>query len=135
MRQQILAGNKSETRRKWKKPHVKVGGIYQVRLGRYKKGYHFLIRVLEVKKQKLGDMTEEDALAEGFRPGPYLATTMPASFFFFDYWMKLNGNWCDDDEVYVIKFCIASEGEKKMSDDVKIHEKQERQARAMENEV
>ena len=94
MRKKIEEGKKTVTRRPWSRPMAKVGGIYQVRITQYKKGYHFLIKVLDLKKQKLGDMTLEDAKAEGFESIKE----------FGDYWTKINGFYDRNEEVTVITF-------------------------------
>jgi hypothetical protein len=56
MREKILEGKKTVTRRIWSRPHVKRGGIYQVRRSFYKPGYYFKIKVLSIRKEKLGEM-------------------------------------------------------------------------------
>jgi hypothetical protein len=136
MRTLILAGKKNQTRRKWKKPHVKVGGIYQVRISQYKKGYHFLIKILSMKKQRLDEMTEDDAREEGFEPyyteGEEIWGALKS---FKSYWIDLNGSFNPKEEVYAIRFCMVSEAEKKLYDDLKVQEKKERQKKAMEDEV
>ncbi len=136
MRNLILARKKCQTRRKWKKPHVKVGGIYQVRISRRVAGYHFLIKVLDIKKQRLEEMTEEDAREEGFEPY-YIdgEEVWGARKAFRNYWIDLNGSFDPKEEVYAIKFRVASEAEKKLQDDMKIQNKKERQKRAMEAEI
>jgi hypothetical protein len=107
MRAAILEGRKTVTRRVWKMPHAKIGGVYKVRKGRYSKEFHFKIKVLALFKQRLGDMTEQDAIEEGFSPaGPEFG----ALWFFRDYWRHVNGkdSWNPDLEVYVIRFEVVS---------------------------
>ena len=62
----IKTGSKTATRRLWKKPHVKPGGVYpvQVRMFQPKADCSF-IRVNAVYQQRMGDMTEKDAQKEG----------------------------------------------------------------------
>jgi len=102
LRDKILAGEKWETRRQWSRPMTKVGGIYQVRISRHKKGYHFLILVLAMRKSKLGAMTSDDAIAEGF-------SSLDK---FKECWKKVNGTFDPDEEVTVIRFRVCSETEK-----------------------
>ena len=63
----IKTGSKTATRRLWKKPHVKPGGVYhaQVTMFQPKKESSTFIRVTAVYQQKLGDMTKKDAYKEG----------------------------------------------------------------------
>lgn len=108
MREAILAGRKSATRRIWKRPHVRAGGVYGVRKGgMYSKEIYFKIKVLDLYKQKLGDMTEEDAIAEGFEvcdcgSGCCCFTALSR---FRKYWTKeFKREWNPDEEVHVIRF-------------------------------
>jgi hypothetical protein len=109
MRAAIEEGCKTATRRIWKRPHVKVGGTYGVRKGgMYSKEIYFKIKVLYVYKQKLGDMTEEDAMAEGFKP----RAGITALWFFMNYWKsELKRDWNPSQEVYVISFEILRENQ------------------------
>ena len=75
----ILSGKKTQTRRLWKKPRVKVGGVYQARTELFGKPFA-LIRVVRLEQRLLGDMTEEDAHAEGYPNRPE----------FFDAFFKIN---------------------------------------------
>ena len=115
MREAILDGRKSETRRIWKRPHVKVNGklngIYKVRKGRYTKEFYFKIKVLEVFKQRLNEMTEEDAYAEGFESdvdGDGIEINSALSKFV-AYWREINGKWNPGQEVYVVKFELVED--------------------------
>jgi len=62
----ILDGTKTQTRRLWKKPHVKEGGVYQARTRLFGKPFA-LIKVKRLRRQRIWDMTEEEAHAEGFK--------------------------------------------------------------------
>lgn len=57
---------KTATRRNWKKPMVKVGGIYKVKTRMITKDYHCLIRVKKIYKEMLCCMTDQDAVKEGY---------------------------------------------------------------------
>jgi hypothetical protein len=97
----IHEGIKTETRRKWKTQHVKVGKIYPImRDYRHKHnkddGYTLIKAVFQ---QRLGDMTEKDAYAEG-------GYTMQE---YQDVWRAINGSWNPDDVVYVVRFAYAKD--------------------------
>ena len=62
----IKAGKKTVTRRLWKKPHAKTGGVYPVQVTMFQPKIECpLIQATGVYQQRLGDMTEEDADKEG----------------------------------------------------------------------
>lgn len=61
----ILAGNKTQTRRKWKRPRVKVGNVYQARTALFGKSFAHL-RVKRIHHEILKDISEADARAEGY---------------------------------------------------------------------
>jgi len=62
----ILSGIKTQTRRIWRHgPKVKEGRIYQARVRRFDPPFAML-KVKRVWRQKLGEMTNEEARAEGF---------------------------------------------------------------------
>ena len=91
----IKAGIKTESRRAWKgKPKVKVGRFYPImRDYRHKHnpddGY---ILIAKLWQQRLGDMTEQEAQAEG---GYNLAEYKQ---------IGINGSWSDDQIVWVVDF-------------------------------
>jgi len=62
----ILRGSKTQTRRIWRRgPRVKPGGIYQARTKLFGKPFA-LLKVTRIWKERLGDISDEDARAEGF---------------------------------------------------------------------
>ena len=65
-KEMILNETKTATRRVWKKPMVKVGGIYKCKLKMLSKEYFAKIKVTKLYKQKLRDMKEKDAKKEGY---------------------------------------------------------------------
>ncbi len=93
-KEMILNGTKTATRRAWKKPMVKVGGVYKAKLKMLDKKYFAKIKVTKLFKQRLGDMTEEDAIKEGYK----------SVMDFHEIWVKINGTWHDNQEVDVIEF-------------------------------
>ena len=101
----IEMGMKNATRRIWKKPHVKAGGVYpvQVRMFQPKADCSF-IKVNAVYQQRLGDMTEADAKKEG-------GYTLEE--FKKDFETVTKSTWDDDLIVWVVEFKMEKEGEVK----------------------
>jgi len=93
-KQMILDGRKTATRRAWKKPMVKVGGIYKCKLQMLSKKYFAKIQVTKLYKQCLGDMTKKDANKEGYELLRH----------FYKIWVEINKEWIPLQEVYVIEF-------------------------------
>ncbi len=63
----ILNGTKTQTRRLWKKPMVKVGGLYWAQTQLFKPESRFArLRVTRLWQERLGDISEADARAEGY---------------------------------------------------------------------
>ena len=88
---------KTETRRLWSRWHVKVGGIYACQRKRCQPNAECdaWIRVTGRYTQFLGEMTEENAKAEG-------GYTLEQ---FKKIWPKYSGKeWDDNELVYVIEF-------------------------------
>ena len=95
---QMKQGVKTETRRVWKRQCAFAGRWYPV-MRDYKKGHRHdpedgYIRITEVVQQRLGDMTEEAARAEG---GYVLSQ-------YKDVWIGINGSWDPEQVVYVVRF-------------------------------
>ena len=66
----ILAGEKTQTRRSWKKARAKVGAIHLAKVKMLSKEYFARLLILAVYEERLGDISEEDARAEGY-PSKY----------------------------------------------------------------
>ena len=98
----IRQGSKTETRRIWKKPHVKVGKTYQCRTSRYAKTPEDspYIKITAMRKERLGEITPEAAKREGMDSGLKV-------FQFRELWVKLHGSWNPDQEVYVVDFEVV----------------------------
>jgi hypothetical protein len=62
----ILSGTKTQTRRFWKKARVKAGSIHLAKQKMISREYFARLEILEVYKEKLGSISEQDALAEGY---------------------------------------------------------------------
>lgn len=94
----ILNGTKTATRRDWKRPMVKVGGVYKAKLKMLSKEYFAKIKVTKLFQQPLYRMTREDANKEGYEE---LSD-------FKDIWIKINKSWNPDLIVDVIEFELVS---------------------------
>ncbi len=62
----IITGKKWQTRR-LKRPKVKIGGIYQCRTGRFSPHVFAKIKITNIRKQRLSDISEAEAKAEGMK--------------------------------------------------------------------
>lgn len=91
----IKKGEKTQTRRNWKKRMAKKDGIYKVKTQMLSKEYHCKIKVTkDPYKQRLGDINTYDALEEGgYTLNEYK-----------EIWESINGSWDDEMEVDVIEF-------------------------------
>ena len=88
----ILSGQKTQTRRTGKK-RWNIGSIHQARLNYYGKPFAHL-RVLDARRERVGDISEVDALAEG----------VGSVKEFVELWPAINGEWNPDLEVWVVEF-------------------------------
>ena len=93
----ILNGTKTATRRVWKKPMVKVGGIYKAKLQMLSKDYFAKIKVTKLYKQTIVDMSFDDLKKEGY-------DTIDE---FKKIWIEINGFWNTDAIVDVIEFEVV----------------------------
>jgi len=89
----ILAGKKTSTRRLWKTPHASVGKVHRIRETLFGPSQGRIL-IKEVHKEKLLDITEEEAQAEG----GYTRQQ------FLKVWFEINPESERNPEVYVIKF-------------------------------
>lgn len=93
----ILSGRKTATRRLWSRPMVKVGGIYKAKLKLFSKDYFAKIKVIKLYKQRLGDMTQEDYVKEGYL----------WQYQFIDVWKEINRDYNPFGEVDVVEFEVV----------------------------
>jgi hypothetical protein len=94
--EKIARGVKTESRRVWETPHVRIGGVYAVRSSRF--SAHVpgdpMIRVTNLWKEPLGQIDEADARAEG----------CDSVDDFKRLWTSLHGSWRPGQRVYVVRF-------------------------------
>jgi len=93
----ILSGKKTATRRNWKRPMVKVGGIYKAKLKMLSKDYFAKIKVTKLFKQELIDMSFDDVRKEGYDNTDDFERV----------WREINGWWNTDVIVWVIEFEVV----------------------------
>ena len=93
--EKILAGEKTQTRRPGGRANCqyRAGRTYAVQPGRGQRQVARL-RVLEVRREKLGDISQEDAGAEGF----------PGRETFLRYWQRIYGEVDHDQLIWVLRF-------------------------------
>ena len=96
----VLAGLKTQTRRCWKTQRVTVGSLQKAKTQMLSKDYFAVLKILVVYKQRLGDMTEKDAWAEGgYTLEQYRTVVWPAC-------SKIP--WDDDLVVFVIEYVVTA---------------------------
>jgi len=95
----IQTGVKTQTRRTWKKPRVTVGSIQKAKLKMMKSDYFALLKIKSVRQERLIEMTNGDAFAEGYPTLEDFKTT----------WKRINGSWNPDQVVWVVGFAIVDQ--------------------------
>ena len=91
----IIEGQKTATRRNWKKRMAKTGGTYAVQTRMFQPKIECsIIKANDVYQQRLGDMTESDAMMEGrYTPSEFKKV-----------FERINGFWDADLIVWVVEF-------------------------------
>jgi len=102
----ILEGKKTQTRRLWRKPRVKVGNIYKAKTNLYSKQHFALLKITGLRKEKLGEISPEDVKKEGYATlGDFIQA-----------WKQIHGFWGPELEVYVIDFEVIEPFHKLLKD-------------------
>ncbi len=65
----ILEGRKIVTLRKWPKPLVKVGGVYEAKTNRFAKESFARLRVNSLRQIAISEITDEIARRDGYASG------------------------------------------------------------------
>jgi hypothetical protein len=97
-REKILAGKKTQTRRRQPKRMLKVGKIYRIKEDWYT-WTHSQIRITRRFKQRLGDITQKEIQKEGYDKLED----------FKEAWEEINGNWDPNEVVVVYEFKFVKE--------------------------
>jgi len=90
----ILSGRKTQTRRVWKKSRARVGAVHKAKTALFSPDHFALIRITGLRRERLGDITLEDARREGY-------DTLEE---FKAVWVRINKTWDPELEVYVVSF-------------------------------
>lgn len=94
----ILSGRKTQTRRRWKRPRVRVGSIHEAKTGFKKDDVFARIRITGLRQERLGDISDEDVYREGYDSREALA----------DVWRRIHGLDPDPNEwVWVVDFEVV----------------------------
>jgi hypothetical protein len=96
----VLSGQKTQTRRIIRpgeqRPRWNVGRVYAVQPSRRHKAVA-RIEITDVRRQRLGEITQEDAQAEGFSDVAEFAQV----------WTNIHGHYNPETEVWVVSFRLV----------------------------
>jgi hypothetical protein len=90
----ILSGRMTQISKLWEKPMARVGSIHKAKTKLFSKNYFASIIITDLRREKLGAITIEDAMKEGYDD---LQSYREA-------WRKNNGYWEPNTNVYVVSF-------------------------------
>lgn len=91
----VLSGRETQTRRRWRRPRVKVGSVHQAKTGFKKDEVFARIRITGLRQERLGDISPEDVYREGYDTWDEFAAV----------WRRIHGSAPDPDEiVWVVDF-------------------------------
>jgi hypothetical protein len=90
----ILSGRMTQIRKLWDKPMAKVGSFHKAKTALFSKDYFASIIITGLRREKLGAVTIEDAMREGYDD---LVSYKEG-------WKRINGYWDPNSVVYVVSF-------------------------------
>ena len=90
----ILNGQKTQTRRIWKKCRCRVGSVHLAKTQMLSKEYFAKLLITRVWRDWVGNISREDARKEG-------GYTLKG---FKDIWKEINGHYDPDEVVWAIEF-------------------------------
>jgi hypothetical protein len=93
----ILRGDKTETRRLWKRCMVKVNGVYDAQTNFSNRSTFAKIRITYVRRERLGNINGDDLRKEG-------CSSIEE---FMKIWGDIYGTWDADVRVFVIGFVLV----------------------------
>ena len=98
----ILAGTKTQTRRTWEKPRARVGTVHLAKTRMLSTEYFARLEILAVYQERLGDISEDDARAEGY----------PSRAEYFQAFARINRQRIGDDfceqVIWVVRFQVVA---------------------------
>lgn len=98
-REPILEGRKTQTRRLWKRPRVRVGAEHWATTQLFDSNAHFArVRIVALRQELLGEITTRDAKAEG-----YASINR-----FLDAFFEINGSHGTRTLVWVVEFEVVA---------------------------
>ncbi len=93
----IIDGVKTETRRVWSRRMVRENNIYKAMTNYSRNSIFALIKIVYIRRERLGDIDEDSARKEGYRSVKEFVRE----------WNNIHGSWDPDLPVYVIGFKVV----------------------------
>jgi hypothetical protein len=90
----IIEKRKCQTRRVWKRRRIRPGSMQKAKTQMLSSDWFAVLPITRVWRQRLGNITEHEANAEGFS----------SLVEFKDYWTRLHGNFDPDLEVFAVEW-------------------------------
>jgi hypothetical protein len=90
----ILSGRMTQISKLWEKPMTRVGSIHKAKTALFSKDYFASVIITDMRRERLGDITIEDAIKEGYDD----------LHCYIDAWIKNKGYWEPNTTVYVVSF-------------------------------